>query len=163
MKPLLQQARKKLKCLTIIFVNSQHFQMKNINRFQTYQMLTQSYQNSPSLLKMSRTRSPLWILQRHCRLIREVAPVLAAPLSVYFTNLLRQSVFPSAWKLANVTPIFKKGDPSNTANYRPISLLCCLGKLMERCVHKVIYNYFVSDNLLTPLQSGFIKGDSTIN
>ena len=97
------------------------------------------------------------------RLIREGAPVLAAPLSVYFTNLLHRSVFPSAWKLANVTPIFKKGDPSNAANYRPISLLSCLGKLMERCVHKALYNYFVSNNLLSPLQSGFIKGDSTIN
>jgi len=97
------------------------------------------------------------------RLIREGASFLAAPLSTYFTQLVRQSVFPSAWKLANVTPIFKKGDPSNPANYLPISLLSCLGKLMERCVHKVLYNYLISKDLLSPLQSGFVKGTSTIN
>ena len=97
------------------------------------------------------------------RLIREGAPFLAAPLSTYFTQLIRQSVFPSAWRLANVTPIFKKGDPSNPANYRPMSLLSCLGKLMERCVHKILYNYLISKDLLSPLQSGFVKDDSTIN
>ena len=83
------------------------------------------------------------------------------------TNLLHsasnQSVFLSAWKLANVTPIFKKRDPSNPANYRPISLPSCLGKLMECCVNTVLYNYPVSKDLVSPLQSGFSKGDSTIN
>ena len=96
-------------------------------------------------------------------LIREGAPFLAAPVSPYFTQHIRQSVFPSAWKLANVIPIFKKGAPSNPANYRPISLLSCLGTLMECCVHKVFYNYLVSKDLWSPLQSGVVKGDSTIN
>ena len=96
-------------------------------------------------------------------LIREGAPFLAAPVSTYFTQHIRQSVFPSAWKLANVIPIFKKGAPSNPANYRPISLLSCLGTLMECCVHKVLYNYLVSKDLVSPLQSGVVKGDSTVN
>lgn len=60
-------------------------------------------------------------------------------------------------------PIFKKSDPSNPANYRPISLLNCIGKVMERCIHKYLYNFLVYNSLFTPLQSGFIKGDSTSN
>ncbi|XP_045210645.2 uncharacterized protein LOC123562055 [Mercenaria mercenaria] len=60
------------------------------------------------------------------RLIREGSNVLAEPLSIYFTKLLQQSFFPSSWKLANVTPIFKKSDPSKP-NYRPVSLLSCIG------------------------------------
>lgn len=88
---------------------------------------------------------------------------LAVPLSTFFNKLLSSSSFPSAWKLANVCPIFKKSDPSKPSNYRPISLLSCLGKLMERCVHKYLYNFVISNNLISSSQSGFIKGDSTVN
>lgn len=97
------------------------------------------------------------------RLIKEGKDELASPLARFFNKLLLKSVFPSSWKLANVCPIYKKSDPSKTCNYRPISLLCCLGKVMERCIHKYLYNHVISNKLLTPFQSGFIKGDSTIN
>ena len=97
------------------------------------------------------------------RLLKEGVESLAQPLSRFFNNLLQRSLYPSDWKLANVTPIFKKSDPSNPANYRPISLLSCIGKVMERCIHKHLYNYLVSNNLLTSFQSGFIRGDSTTN
>ena len=46
-------------------------------------------------------------------------------------------------------------------NCRPISLLSQLEKVMERCVHKHIFNYKSENSLLTPVQSGFIQGDST--
>ena len=55
----------------------------------------------------------------------------------------------------------KKVDRSKPSNYRPISLLCQPGKNMERCIHKVLYNYINKHKLLTPCQSGFIPGDST--
>ena len=97
------------------------------------------------------------------RLLREGCNELAQPLSNYFNCLLNASIFPPSWKLANVTPIYKKLDPSDPANYRPISLLSCVGKLMERCVHKHFYNFLTSNKLLTSYQSGFIKGDSTTN
>lgn len=72
-------------------------------------------------------------------------------------------MFPSPWKMANITPIYKKADPSNPSNYRPVALLSCIGKLMERCIHKYLYNYVTNNNLLSSYQSGFVKGDSTIN
>ena len=97
------------------------------------------------------------------RLIREGVDVLAAPLSSFFTKLFATSSFPLPCKKANVCPIFKKSDPSKPFNYRPVSLLSCLGKLMERCIHKRLYNYFISNDLITSYQSEFIKGDSTVN
>ncbi len=97
------------------------------------------------------------------RLLREAAQELSEPLATYFNILINSSHFPSSWKLANVIPIFKKADPTSPQNYRPISLLSCIGKLMERCVHKVLYNYVTDNEILTTFQSGFIKGDSTIN
>lgn len=97
------------------------------------------------------------------RLIREGIDALSVPLCNYYNRLLLNSSFPTAWKRANVTPIYKKADPSQPSNYRPVSLLSCLGKLMERCIHKHLYNYVISNNLITSFQSGFIKGDSTVN
>ena len=46
------------------------------------------------------------------KLLREAAPVIASPLATFFNKLIRSSLFPACWKLANVTPIFKKSDPS---------------------------------------------------
>lgn len=70
---------------------------------------------------------------------------------------------PSLWKLANVTPILKKDDPSNVSNYRPISLLSTIGKVLEKLIHKYVFNFFHEHEVLTTLQSGFVPGDSTVN
>ena len=48
-------------------------------------------------------------------------------------------------------------------NYRPISLLPILGKIFERVIFDSLYDYFINNKLLTPRQSGFIKGDSCVN
>ena len=63
----------------------------------------------------------------------------------------------------HVCPIFKGGDSASVSNYRPIPLLSCLDKVSERAVFKHLYNHFHDNNILTPLQSGFIPGDSTTN
>ena len=89
--------------------------------------------------------------------------VISKPLTTIFNRSLHQGYFPARWKKTNVTPIYKKEDRSSPSNYRPISLLSCIGKTMERCVYKHLYNYISQNNLLTPLQSGFISGDSTTN
>ena len=95
------------------------------------------------------------------RLLKEGAVILAYHFSIVFNRSLNQGYFPHSWKKANVSPIFKKDDRSLPSNYRPISLLCQAGKVMERCIHKHLYNYVLSNHILTPLQSGFVSGDST--
>ena len=65
--------------------------------------------------------------------------------------------------MGNVCSIFKKYDPSLPSNYRPITLLNSEGKVFERLVFKYLYNHLHDNNILTPLQSGFIPGDSTVN
>ena len=67
------------------------------------------------------------------------------------------------WKLANVTPIFKKGDKQLIKNYRPISLLPICGKALEKIVFNNLYRYLNANNLITKNQSGFRPGDSTTN
>jgi hypothetical protein len=97
------------------------------------------------------------------RLLKEAASILKYPLCTLFNLSLILSTFPSEWKYANVTPVFKKDCPSNLKNYRTISLISILAKVMERLVYKHIYNYLIDNNLITSRQSGFTPGDSTVN
>ena len=65
---------------------------------------------------------------------------------------------PNIWKEANVSPIHKKNDPSDVSNYRPISLLSTVSKVLEKIVHKYLFNFFRDNNVITPFQSGFDEG-----
>ena len=85
------------------------------------------------------------------------------PLQIIFTNILTTSIYPTIWKLANVTPVFKKGDKQLIKNYRPISLLPICGKFLEKNIFNNLYSYLHTNNLLTKNQSGFRTGDSTAN
>ena len=85
------------------------------------------------------------------------------PLNIIFRNILLTSTYPDQWKLANVTPIFKKGDKQLIKNYRPISLLPICSKIVEKTISKNLYSYLNANNLLTKNQSGFRPGDSTTN
>ncbi|WP_419611672.1 reverse transcriptase domain-containing protein [Thiolapillus sp.] len=101
--------------------------------------------------------------QVHNRLLIASAAIIIEPLSKLFNRSLRENKFPAIWKVAHVTPLHKKGPKELCNNYRPISLLSCVGKLLERCVHKRVYNYLQYNNIITQSQSGFIPGDSTVN
>ena len=85
------------------------------------------------------------------------------PLQIIFTNILTTSIYPDVWKIANVTPIFKKGDKQLIKNYRPISLLPICGKILENIIFNNLYSYLHTNNLITKNQSGFRPGDSTTN
>ena len=52
---------------------------------------------------------------------------------------------------------------SVVSNYRPISLLSTVGRVLEKIVHKHLFNFLRDNNILTTLQSGFVPGDSTVN
>ena len=97
------------------------------------------------------------------RILKEGSHILAHPYAVIFNRSLSLGYFTSFWKEANVTPIFKKDDKSQPSNYRPISLFRIVGKAMERCIHKNLYNYITVNDILTPLQSDVRHGDSTAN
>ena len=97
------------------------------------------------------------------KMLKMGADELAYPLSKLFNLSLQESKFPIHWKEANVTPVHKKENKSIVNNYRPISLLSCIGKVFERCVHKHLHNFLRDNNTITKFQSGFTQGDSTTN
>ena len=68
---------------------------------------------------------------------------IAKPLSMLmlFNRSIQEMVFPDQWKIAHVIALFKKGDKSLASNYRPVSLLSCVSKILEKIVYKQIYNH----------------------
>ena len=67
---------------------------------------------------------------------------------------------PSDWKLANVTPIFKKGSKSNPENYRPVSLTSVPCKLMESIIRDNVVDHLLLNQLIKSSQHGFMKHKS---
>ena len=94
------------------------------------------------------------------RLIKICGLSICKPLNIIFSNCLSQGIFPEYWKKANVVPVHKKNEKYLLSNYRPISLLPIFSKIFERLIFNSIYNYLISNNLLSPHQSGFKPGDS---
>ena len=68
----------------------------------------------------------------HNRILCKGAAQLAYPLGDLFNASLNLCAVPSSWKMSNVCPIFKGGDPSIPSNYRPVSLLNTIEKVLEK-------------------------------
>ena len=64
-------------------------------------------------------------------------------------------------KIAIVSPVFKTGDSADISNYRPISVLPCFSKILERVMYNRLYKYLTDQKILHPQQFGFRKGHST--
>ena len=90
---------------------------------------------------------------------------LIKPLEILFNNCLKFAYFPTRWKKAFVRFIPKpnKLDYSSAKSYRPISLLSCLGKLLEKIIHNLINTNINSNYLYSNKQFGFTRNKSTID
>ena len=75
---------------------------------------------------------------------------------------LTTGLFPNDWKVAKVTPIYKDDIKTNPNNYRPISLLPIVSKLIERIVFNQLYAFLTRHDLLADAQSGFRPCHSTL-
>lgn len=93
--------------------------------------------------------------------IKMAADVIAVPLSILCNFSFSIGVFPECMKSAKVVPLFKSGSRCDLTNYRPISLLSCLSKVIEKLIHVRFINYLTRHSLLNPKQYGFRQGLST--
>ena len=97
------------------------------------------------------------------KLLYEAGPSIVQSLTRLINLCLDSAQVPQMWKHANVMSLSKKGDPSELNNYQPVSLLPCTSKILECIVFKNVYNYLRDNRILSPHQSGFQSGDSTVN
>ena len=69
--------------------------------------------------------------------------------------------FPDVWKRAFITPILKEGkNPTEATSYRPVALLSCLSKVLERLVHEQLLTFCLENQVIPQEQFGFLKGRS---
>jgi hypothetical protein len=92
--------------------------------------------------------------------IKDAAKILT-PHICYLINLsIINRVFPSQLKLADVTPVYKKGDKADPSNYRPISVTCAMSKIYERAFCSQITKFLDDNQILSSSQFGFQKSKS---
>ena len=97
------------------------------------------------------------------RTLRECAPCISSSITYLFNLSLSTNVFPSEWKQAIVTPLFKqRGNSSNPSNYRPVSLLHAVGKVLDSIVSECLLNYLLEHSLINDHQHGFLRERSTV-
>ncbi|XP_053112296.1 calcium uptake protein 3, mitochondrial isoform X3 [Hemicordylus capensis] len=94
----------------------------------------------------------------HPRVLKELKCEIAHLLAKIFNLSLKSGSVPEDWRVANVTPIFKKGSRGDPGNYRPVSLTSVPGKLMESILKDKIVKHLEEQALLGVSQHGFRKG-----
>ncbi len=94
-------------------------------------------------------------------LLKDCATVIAKPLAHIINLSIKTSTVPALWKTAKVKPIFKSGDSNLVENFRPISILPILSKILEKAVHRQFYNFLEINKLLNDCQFGFRRNRST--
>jgi len=93
--------------------------------------------------------------------LKDTAYIIAKPLTHVINCSLRGGIVPEQFKQAKVTPVYKSGASDSFDNYRPISVLPAVSKILERCVHDQLMEHLENHNLLTASQFGFRKKRST--
>ena len=93
--------------------------------------------------------------------IKKCFPVIG-PHFLHVVNFsITSQVFPAAWKVARVTPVFKSGDRSNVNNYRPISILSTFSKITEKVIAIQLVSYLFDNSILSPQQYAYKPHHST--
>ena len=93
--------------------------------------------------------------------LKEVASEIAQPLAVIYNKSLETGVIPSVWKKSNVTSAHRSGSFEDPSNYRPISVVPIVAKLLEKIVSSQLSAHLESHCLLSDYQGAYCKSKST--
>ena len=95
------------------------------------------------------------------RFLKDGANTLVKPIAKICNISISSGLFLSDCKIAKLKPLYKKGSKTNPENFRPISLLPLISKVIERIVYNQVDNFLLQNNILYNYQSGFKKNNST--
>ena len=99
--------------------------------------------------------------QISARFVKDGAPVITIHLANIINLSIKLDTFPWQCKIAKIKPLFKKGIKIEAKNYRPISLLPSISKVIEKSIHDHTQDYLQRNELLCSYQSGFRANHST--
>ena len=89
------------------------------------------------------------------RVLKECSSEIAPILAFIYNESLAKGTVPDDWRQANVTPVYKKGEKYDAANYRPVSLTCICCKTLEHIIISNINKHLSLENILADCQHGF--------
>lgn len=95
------------------------------------------------------------------KVVQAIANYIVKPLTHIFNLSFLSGIIPNALKIARVTPVYKADSKENFANYRPISVLPCFSKILEKLMYKRAITFLNKNNILSNNQYGFRAGHST--
>ena len=93
--------------------------------------------------------------------MKSVAEELADPLKFIFNMSIRSGSIPKAWKQSNVSPIHKGGSCDDPGNFRPISVVPIIAKVLEKLIANQLLSYFETHHLLHDHQGAYRCGRSS--
>ena len=100
-----------------------------------------------ALRSLKPNKSP-WYDYISSNVVNETSDIFFTPLKYIFNLSLQQGVFPENLKIAKVSPVYKKDEESLLTNYRPISVLPCFSKLLERIMYNRLFKYLSENSIL---------------
>ena len=95
------------------------------------------------------------------KILKIAAPIIVSHLVNIINKSFELGIYPNSLKLAKVIPIFKAGNKTEVNNYRPISLLPTLSKIIEKLMHIRLFSFLETHKVIYNSQFGFQKGKST--
>ena len=134
--------------------------MKNAkSEFAAFQHVTVSHVSH--LLRGLSSNKATGIDKISCKIIKLPTQVISDSLTLIFNQPITLSSFPDELKIARVLPLYKNGQGNIPGNYRPISVLLAISKIMERILYDQLHSYLTTFELLSHSQFGFRKSHST--
>jgi hypothetical protein len=97
----------------------------------------------------------------HPKVIKEVGYKISTVLCHIFNQSFKTGIIPNELKISLITPILKNGKNDEFDNYRPISVLSCFSKILEKLMYKRLIDYIEKNNILHANQYGFRNNRST--
>jgi hypothetical protein len=129
------------------------------NEMQQLQITDSAVKQKLLKLKVDKSAGPDLL---HPRILKELHNELHKPVTHLFNLSLKEGQLPEDWIVSDIAAIHKKGSKANVANYRPIALTSILCKTMESIIRDHIMEHFLTNNLFSKKQFGFIRGRSTV-
>lgn len=109
-----------------------------------------------------KSKSSRDIYDLNITLIKKVKEMIIIPLTKLINMCIKKGIYPDCLKLTKVIPVFKKGSKDELNNYRPISLIPVISKIIEYLLRKQLYEFFESNKIFIENQYGFRSGRSTV-
>lgn len=115
---------------------------------------------SKAISRLSNGKSFGWDLVTN-EMLKSSIQSIEKPLLKLLNRCLDLSIYPAQWCQGHIIPIYKSGNKSDPANFRPITISSCLGKVFSSILNNRISSFLEENNIISKVQIGFCKGHRT--